>query len=1563
MNTTINLSNYPIFTPNQVLNNTDLNRVVEYLEDLDQLTRTYFVGTGVTYGLEVQHLREPANSTIQITPGCGITSEGFVIQVQPEFAPKNILTHYNETTISNSLFLPGISPEQNYSVKELFPEPTQAKGTNLERLTEEMLTDQVVVVLYDWQDTVRSDTCFLSYDNLGQERNIQLRFFLIPKVPKEKSSETNQPPLSAEELLRAGYPIDRLPQSWQTLASQDITAIFEARNRFFQTFPKVQRFGYNNQSEKGVNLSKINAYETWQKNYVDICEAAIAEIGKAFPELFRLFSPFFSTFHPNSKQDFANLEQSLKNLFQHFQPNHPAGTAASNTEPPYALQYFYDYLSQLVAAYVELTEAVFDLMDQSMPETARFPRFLMLGLVPSANAPLKGFEVPSAYRNQFTQPRIYNNNQHRLQEVRHVYERLLKLCDFSAESSFYLLPFYKTPIKITPSKDRSAPLSEQAIPYYLNYPKLYQYWNYDAYRKGRSDRHPAYFYPKQQGDTTPPSFDDLTYRLDAYNFYRIEGHIGRSNAEALQNIQHYQERYSLPFDVITLKLGDLESLDDLNISAQLDDLNVTFLQLKTQFLSLWEEHQQDWSKNVLLITLKKVFFDQPNLETINSDLLFNHFLYNAKKSERYEFEADANNPASKKYCLFLKNAVGTRIAQYKFRRGEQTIEILNFTGLETDQITQRQKQIIADLQAALTPTTINYAIERQSPSLLHFYLHLVSTNDLTLPLESAGSSKEESVKVELVTLDTFSIQEKPELKILEPTCPDVLTLYGLVHDITHNDEDLKFKIGDQEAAKQPIFTALTKLIHDYNQRIEQWLKLHLFHNFAQQHPGMEPLGGVPKGGTFILVYADGHNVEPLLADEKNRGIFDFHISRAATIEAVAWLPPSPANSSVPPSWEKLSEEIKSRKDIVVADFCLPYRSSSNAPAVSYVLARPRPVLLLQKTIFCEGDETAYHFILEPEGGTVKGEGVISHEHQLAFQPSSISESSRNALASGREIAITFSYVVDDSYDTLTVIIHPKPNPELTVQDGQNLCRDGSSIEIELAPGAPENLGLVWVKINGAETKTLNTNQFAAQGQPESVKVEAFVSDRETECTNTITRTVTVNPLPEATLSIQNEQSFCQNSPKVEIKLAEGTPTELELVQVTMNGTEQRTLDPSQYAAQGQSESVTIAARIRNRQTLCENTLNYTVTIKPLPNAQFRIGENDQTVFLISDPSITLYPSQPGGIFQAQVGGQNISTTVLRGTQLVLSAVQIARSEDQQTIALTYTITQDGCTNEVTREITISAQPAIDALEILTISPDGDATDRRILQDEETFPRSFFTANYQFEAKVNGKVSSVIFRYTSPNQPEEVMAPVNTTPYIMPGNWQPLIGTHTITAQAFSEANGAGVTSSERTIKITITEDETEDENPRIAAPPSEQTNPSQPENPSNTQRINSFFARFTRANDSEEPHSPSSVAGNLSSPTLKPMDNTLLPNLGMSMGTKPLTPINAIPSHPSPDSPWSVAPERIKPSNNVSAKFIQMLSLGGILILLSLLGIYASFKPSATPQPSSSSSNVERPIP
>ena len=74
---------YPFFEANQVLTNAHLNQQFNYLDEQERLTRANLIGIGIVCGLDIRLDNDTTPTTIFLSRGCGITSEGYLI-VEPD---------------------------------------------------------------------------------------------------------------------------------------------------------------------------------------------------------------------------------------------------------------------------------------------------------------------------------------------------------------------------------------------------------------------------------------------------------------------------------------------------------------------------------------------------------------------------------------------------------------------------------------------------------------------------------------------------------------------------------------------------------------------------------------------------------------------------------------------------------------------------------------------------------------------------------------------------------------------------------------------------------------------------------------------------------------------------------------------------------------------------------------------------------------------------------------------------------------------------------------------------------------------------------------------------------------------------------------------------------------------------------------------------------------------------------------------------------------------------------------------------------------------------------------
>ena len=72
---------YPVFKPNQVLSDGQMNKILSYLEPQDRETRRLGIGRGVLCGLDIDY----GSDSIKILPGAGLTSAGYLFSTAEAF--------------------------------------------------------------------------------------------------------------------------------------------------------------------------------------------------------------------------------------------------------------------------------------------------------------------------------------------------------------------------------------------------------------------------------------------------------------------------------------------------------------------------------------------------------------------------------------------------------------------------------------------------------------------------------------------------------------------------------------------------------------------------------------------------------------------------------------------------------------------------------------------------------------------------------------------------------------------------------------------------------------------------------------------------------------------------------------------------------------------------------------------------------------------------------------------------------------------------------------------------------------------------------------------------------------------------------------------------------------------------------------------------------------------------------------------------------------------------------------------------------------------------------------
>jgi hypothetical protein len=538
---------YPVFEANQILSNVHLNSAFDFSNEQERLSRANLIGIGIVCGLEVS--LDTEKLAIQITKGCGISSEGYLI-VQPNDV---ILGRYKDYQLPQEKdaekYAPFLSNKTQYELLEIVPDDDDNR-TSSTLLTADDLTNKVVLLFLELKkDNLRSCSAN-SCDDRGSKVTATLRPLLIAKndleiitaniqVNKEASSIF----FDREAVLAAqlNLPDFRLPRyelsNDRSIESEDILAAFHAV--FSRGDGKLA-----------------------------------TQIGDALSQAYLAFKPVIQDLFPDNP--FASFNAKFG-----FLDDLPV-----NVTQVRFLQYYYDLFDDLIKAYDEFRWKGVALLCSCCPPDALFPRHLILGLAKPSDSKIS----LSLYRHYFTPSPASNSCEARFKEraeLKLLFRRLVEMVEQFTDTPNPPLDDKKNPlIRITPSKLGDVPLSDKAIPYYYQQsgePQLFTLWNIEKNLRNRARQNLSY-----RGDEYPTPVPDfvinpLHYDLEPYNFLRIEGHLGTNYQDVTQTLLDLKKQYRLPIEVIALRSGRFTEQMLADLSQELNQEDCRFEDLEAQY--------------------------------------------------------------------------------------------------------------------------------------------------------------------------------------------------------------------------------------------------------------------------------------------------------------------------------------------------------------------------------------------------------------------------------------------------------------------------------------------------------------------------------------------------------------------------------------------------------------------------------------------------------------------------------------------------------------------------------------------------------------------------------------------------------------------------------------------------------------------------------------------------------------------------------------------------------------------------------------------------------------------
>ncbi|RMG19984.1 MAG: hypothetical protein D6730_20605, partial [Bacteroidetes bacterium] len=551
--TYIPVSNYPLFEPNQVLTDTQLNQMREFLDQQNRFTRTNLVGVGIVCGLHAQARGDKASQTmeIQLTAGYGISTLGhlMVLEKDTRFTRCRIYEGFSEDGVPQ-----GYQKWADYDALELLTTEEGDKLSKGARKTAGAKKEAGKVYELSGQDLEKKVLLlYLEKKQAGFQ----------PCVKTDCNQAANNMEITPRLLL---IPMDKLRpvDACEVLSDQLI------RVPRLHTVAEPMR-GYKKEKhaeQPGCPLALIESGEHLNMTYGKIVEGMYPIFETCLEDLFRDCRTFLGVDLTDDEVD--ELIECLKQQIY------------TRPDPMYD-QYHYDYVRDLAETYNELKTILCRLgPEKSCFFRNTFPCHLYLRAFVDDGTGYRYQDV-AGYRHHFVASPARGALHGEWEKARRLMLRIVAMiryfCPVAEGYKYSQNPPIERdfPIRITLSQTSRSLLGERAVPYYYelasgssNYTAFLESWPCSAccqpipmlaYYDEELDHQPdlpARLEGVQNKRMFPVPYQhhSMHYDIGAFNFYRIEGHVGWNCHEAEKEVNRLKKLYNLDFDVLVVHMQD-----------------------------------------------------------------------------------------------------------------------------------------------------------------------------------------------------------------------------------------------------------------------------------------------------------------------------------------------------------------------------------------------------------------------------------------------------------------------------------------------------------------------------------------------------------------------------------------------------------------------------------------------------------------------------------------------------------------------------------------------------------------------------------------------------------------------------------------------------------------------------------------------------------------------------------------------------------------------------------------------------------------------------------------------
>ncbi len=712
-------------------------------------------------------------------------------------------------------------------------------------------------------------------------------------------------------------------------------------------------------------------------------------------------------------------------------------------------QYVYDFKKDLATACNELLDLLEENYSICCPDYLAFPKHVMLGTLNLS---------PQILRHSFFASPIHH--QSRIEELQKCFGRILEMI-----RSFD--PGIKKDPRITPSKAEHFPLGDRALPFYYDLGKSGDPLQVLEAWKSR-DLIPNYYRigsPKEKRDL-------LDLCLDAHDFYRIEGHVGLDVLGAMKGLDQIRREKGLAFDILPLAIGasgDQRTIDFDKYSVYFEDLQV--------ILQAWNEEQK------CLVSSSSKFLSRFSA---------------AEKGKHLDFVSADEQPAVAREDRSNILVTSRKDARSRGRAKKKSKKNAVMTNIDK---TAGGVGAVMGMSVTNSSASSDFQVliaEAMADKVVGWESELVKAA-VNIPAKLLGRLKvSEDNKLENIE-DFSEANLRKYIDALEAQCR---AAQEAKKDLQTEIDKTGSKLKTQPYVENYTFTInriissccmverVKVLYEKILERKEELLDGLVLKEYARSHPGLDHGAGVPKGGTFVLLY---------YSDSKDRRTKDFAVERDILFESRtdSFIPDlsrrdlltggifgsgvftgrgtvGSGDTIIPDraggifldsgAAERPGTGIGFvvRENLapgtVIGDLYLPYICCSNIPSTTFVYPDQAVDLFIGQDHVCrtkEGEADELLLDVTPNDGTVKafiGTTVLTkviktRGGQVFFDASKVAINQVN-----KEIAFTVNE--QDVEPTLRVVIQPQASfatQEIIISDDKqraSLQIDNNSIEIE-----------------------------------------------------------------------------------------------------------------------------------------------------------------------------------------------------------------------------------------------------------------------------------------------------------------------------------------------------------------------------------------------------------------------------------------------------------------------------------------------------------------------------------